>query len=167
MAFPTFSSLIRERRLNTCKLMFVCRSVWEAVTYIHQKGILHNDIKRDNIVVTDTRVVLIDFGKATMINCPVIYNIFPNSKEHFMYNQNHRHLAHELRNIPNSKQSIYTDIYSIGYMFKHSAAAFLYDPIIELGRLMKKNQPNERLSLKDSCLIWPLSKVKIQKLFNG
>ena len=83
-----------------------------------------------------------------MINCPVIYNILPDSKEHRVYNQDHRHIAHELRNVLHSKQRICTNIYSIGYMFKHSAATFSYDPIIELGCLMKKNQPNERLSLE-------------------
>ena len=148
LPYPTLASMIHKRNLNISILKHVCRSVLEAVIYIHKKGILHNDIKSDNVVVAQARVVLIDFGKATLIKCPVIYNISPNSKEQNKYNQDHRHLAYELRNVPQSKQTIFSDIYSVGYMFKHSAAALPYDPIIELGRQMKTCQPIERLTLE-------------------
>ena len=53
-----------------------------------------------------------------MIKCPVIYRLKPDEQE--MYNLHHRDLAHELRNVPGSKQAQATDTYSSGYLFKHT-----------------------------------------------
>ena len=62
-----------SRTLINIRHIFI--KVLEGVQFLHSKGILHNDLKADNIVVCEERVVLIDFGKATMIKCPVTYNI--------------------------------------------------------------------------------------------
>ena len=101
----------------------------------------------NNVIVADKRVVIIDFGKATMIKCPVQYDITPSSEDQATYNTNHRHLAHELRNVPLTRQSVMTDTYSVGYMFKHTACSIPYEPIIELGRQLKTVSVSCRLSL--------------------
>ena len=62
------------------------------------------------------RTVLVDFGKATMIECSFTYNVALNDECRNLYNDKHRHLAYELRNVPNTKQSPLTDGYSIGNM---------------------------------------------------
>ena len=69
-------------------------------------------------MIRDSKFVkIIDFGKCTMQNAPLKYNIKPGSERQKQCNKYHLHLAYELRNIPHSKQSIYTDIYSVGYIF--------------------------------------------------
>ena len=100
----------------------------------------------DNIILAETLRV-IDFGKATMISRPVIYYIAPGSKEQNVYNTNHRHLAHELRNIPGSKQSVLTDTYSIGHTIKHAVGWIKCNPLVQLGRSMKTIKPEIRISL--------------------
>lgn len=137
------------------QLKNICHTVLLAITYMHSKHILHNDIKADNVVIAST-VKIIDFGKATMAFNPVKYNILPGTAVNKKYNTNHRHLAHELRNTPGSVQSYATDTYSIGHMFKHAGASANYLPLVELGRLMKRIAPSDRLSLKDATEKIPL-----------
>ena len=132
--------------ITVMELRDTCLGVLKAIEFMHHKKLLHNDIKADNVVLAQTTKV-IDFGKATLISRPRQYNILPGSKENLKYNKFHRHLAHELRNLPGSKQSVATDLYSIGYLFKHSAAYISYQPIIELGRLMKCIEPASRISI--------------------
>lgn len=86
---------------------------------MHSKHILHNDIKSDNIVIYDNVPKIIDFGKSNLVTSCLVYSIKPGTEEHDKYERFHRHLAYELRNIPGSTQSVMTDTYSIGYMFKH------------------------------------------------
>ena len=83
--------------------------------YMHRKKILHNDIKADNFIIGHDCVKLIDFGKATLISHPKIYAIKPGSELAKRYNTYHCHLAYELRNTPGFKQSISTEIFSLGY----------------------------------------------------
>lgn len=147
-ACPSFAKKLKIG-MTLVELKESCAGVLEAIKFMHSKRLLHNDIKADNIIISNV-IKVIDFGKTTMLSNPLSYNISPGSKEHEAYNRNHRHLAHELRNIPGSKQTTKTDIYSIGYMFKHSAASMNYLPIIELGRKMKRTDPTERLSLENA-----------------
>ena len=148
--WPNLSQVSKSRHLNVPNFIFVCKNILEAVIFIHKKQILHNDIKADNVVVSDYRVVLIDFGKVTAIKQPIVYNITPGSEENITYNKHHRHLAYELRNVPNTKQSIQTDTYSVGYMLKHCGALITYQPIIEIGRLLKNQCVELRISLENA-----------------
>ena len=63
------------RLLNHLNTRHIFIKVLEGAQFLHSEGILHNDTKADNIVVCEERVVLIDFGKAKMIECLVTYNI--------------------------------------------------------------------------------------------
>ena len=148
---PTLAKMTSVRLLNHTNIRHIFIKILEGVQFLHSKGILHNDIKADNIVVCNERVVLIDFGKASMIKCPVTYNI--RKSDQVTYNLYHRHLAYELRNKANSKQTKSTDIYSIGYLFKHVAAVLPYKPLIELGRHMKVPEPSQRLSIESALMV--------------
>ena len=113
-ASPTLRGLLREARdvdwinliLDFCMVM----------QYIHNKGVLHNDLHPRNILIRDQKFLkIIDFGKASLVEDPVMYDIESGSEKQALYNERHIHLAHELRNVPKSFQSIQSDIYSLGY----------------------------------------------------
>ena len=61
----------------------IARKLVEALSFLHNKGILYNDIHGENILIRpyDTPC-LIDFEKATLIEAPLMYDIIPGSKEH-------------------------------------------------------------------------------------
>ena len=149
---PNFSKLCRTSmfKLTIPRFVFICKSILTAVMYMHSKKVLHNDIKADNVVVCGNRVVVIDFGKVSCIKQPVVYNIHPGSDEQMTYNKYHRHLAYELRNIPNTRQSVETDTYSVGYLFKYSGVSIPYQPIIEIGSLLNSRSLNSRISLQNA-----------------
>jgi serine/threonine protein kinase/uncharacterized membrane protein len=55
----------RERALGENEAMSLISQLLDAVEEVHQKGMLHRDIKPDNVLITpEGRVVLIDFGSA-------------------------------------------------------------------------------------------------------
>lgn len=57
--------LDRMRRLPFARAMNVLIQVGEGLEYAHQEGIVHRDVKPDNIFVTDrNRVKIVDFGLA-------------------------------------------------------------------------------------------------------
>lgn len=162
-------SVLKEGHLESCpslaqklktgigehELKHILSSALEGFDFMHSKFILHNDIKSDNIIVGGNAKI-IDFGKATMTTNPRIYNIVPGSRDHHLYNSRHRHLAFELRNVPGSKQCIQTDLYSIGYLLKHSAAIVKSGGLVALGRMLKDQNPMRRISICNA-----LDKIKL------
>ena len=86
-----------------------------ALCYIHNNGILHNDIKTDNIVLdgspSQIRCVLIDFGKSCFISQGKRYRLSESSKPY--YKEHHPQIAPDLRN-GHCHQSTHSDVYSVG-----------------------------------------------------
>ena len=148
----TIQKVIGSGKLNKYWWVSICNQIVECVMFMHGLGILHNDIKSDIILYGSslTDVKIIDFGKATLTSNPVEYNL--NASDVKKYNVKHRYLAHELRNVACSKQTVLTDVYSIGYVIKyivyHENISFLY----ETGRKMKKESPLERMNLEQALL---------------
>ena len=72
------------------------RQLSEAINYLHEHKILHNDIKNDNVVVYKDKVglkpVLLDFGKA----CPVVEAEYRARQQRAEYREKHSHIAPEI-----------------------------------------------------------------------
>ncbi len=51
--------------LTLCKRLNLCRQAAEGLKYVHNKGIVHLDLKSNNIMLTENgSLKLIDFGRA-------------------------------------------------------------------------------------------------------
>ncbi len=61
---PTLKERLAERRLNARQAARLAKELGAALTYAHDKGVLHRDVKPENIILTMTGAKLADFGIA-------------------------------------------------------------------------------------------------------
>ncbi|KAM8920978.1 serine/threonine-protein kinase PAK 6 [Pelodytes ibericus] len=63
------TDIVSQTRLNEEQIATVCKSVLQALEYLHSQGVIHRDIKSDSILLTlDGRVKLSDFGFCAQIS---------------------------------------------------------------------------------------------------
>jgi serine/threonine protein kinase len=62
-----FQRLERERRLSVDDALGIAHDVADALGYAHGRGVLHRDVKPENILLTGGRAVVADFGLARAI----------------------------------------------------------------------------------------------------
>ncbi|MCL2040688.1 MAG: serine/threonine protein kinase [Bacteroidales bacterium] len=107
---PTLQKLVEtEGKLDYDIAVNYVAQIAEAMSYIHAKGILHRDIKPDNIIITpDYTAVLIDFGSA----------------REFVHDKTQSHTSVLTKGYAPleqysviSKKGSYSDIYSLGAVF--------------------------------------------------
>ena len=110
-------------------------NVADALFHLHKKGFLHCDLKSNNIIVSNGKGYLIDFGKVCTITSP-------SAKK---YDKIYPHIAPEvLRGSPCSKQS---DIYSLGIVLKKIGAMKCIFTLTNLANKCLSNNPHERITL--------------------
>lgn len=67
VAGEPLSALIRKKTLSEADVCRIGRGVAEALAEAHEKGVIHRDIKPDNIIVSGQRVKVLDFGIAKRV----------------------------------------------------------------------------------------------------
>ena len=99
--------------------LVLLKNVAEALEFIHSKGIVHRDLKSDNVVIAKLgetiQGILIDFGKSNYVNKVSRYRLTDNEKK--QYRQDHKHIAPDLVDGV-SDVTTASDIYSYGYLIK-------------------------------------------------
>ena len=60
--------LTREGRLSLHEAVRILREVTDAVAYAHQRGIVHRDIKPDNVMLSGRHALVTDFGVAKALS---------------------------------------------------------------------------------------------------
>ncbi len=64
----TMREILAERRLSAVEVLSIAPMICEALDYAHRQGIIHRDVKPDNIfVLQDGNIKIADFGIAKMI----------------------------------------------------------------------------------------------------
>lgn len=131
----------------------ISRQIITGVNLLHKRfRILHNDLHASNILIdiAANRCVIIDFGKATPVDHPVIYDLTPSQRER--YNKHHRHIAYEIRNERFTRQSVATDTYSVGFLIKR--IGFYLSPqndkVCEVGKRLKSVELSSRITLDNA-----------------
>ena len=88
---------------------------------MHLKNLLYNDLQTNNVLLKLRNNVcvpkLADIEKFTLKSNPETYKL--SNTQRNCYNKIYRYLDYVLRNIYGSKTSFSSDIFSLGYMFKH------------------------------------------------
>ncbi|TBT97977.1 protein kinase [Hamiltosporidium tvaerminnensis] len=123
--FPrTLFSILNEEKICLRDLKIIFKQLLDALLYLEGEGVIHNDIKLDNVVVdSDLNAKLIDFGLACYVNRP--RRIFspqnPVSEERknlFPY------FSPEV--LKGLDQGFKSDIYSWGFMLRNAASGILF-----------------------------------------
>ena len=116
----------------------------EALKVLHNFGLIHQDIKSDNILLTYKNTlfvpVIIDFGKC------IRKQEASRKQEQETYKQKYTHVAPEVvaGTHPPSHAS---DVYALGRLLRQIATKIGCKPLISLSECSLKNDPNARPSL--------------------
>ena len=62
------AKLARERELPVGEAVRILRDVADALSYAHEHGVVHRDIKPDNVLITGRHAVVTDFGVAKALS---------------------------------------------------------------------------------------------------
>ncbi|CAE6511955.1 unnamed protein product [Rhizoctonia solani] len=96
---------------NTGDRLRFCIDLVSAVEYLHAQGIVHGDIKADNVLVSDSREVqLVDFGNATLVQ--YLSLLFTRTSPQFACSI--RFTAPEIMDGSNKKNTTQSDVYALG-----------------------------------------------------
>ena len=113
-----YKAMKRSDRLELDKphWLRILRGIIEALSHVHNKKILHNDLKSNNILLEkrakNFNPVIIDFGKARFISNPKARMSLSASAQE-QYRQSYPHIAPEIVS-GEGRQSVPSDVFSVG-----------------------------------------------------
>ena len=120
--------------------------VADGIAYIHARGIIHRDLKTDNIVFYKNAgtpyPVIVDFGKAQTATTTQKYRLSEEQKQ--MYRAHHSHIAPDLID-GSSKPSYCSDMFSFGHVMK-SVVCYFPLPASQL--------PRKFVAIVKKCLLY-------------
>lgn len=111
----------------------------QVINTIHQLGVVHRDLKPDNIMISKGQVVILDFGLACMVK--PIKNVYSCRK--YSYVGTPPYIAPEV--LSNTVVDFFaTDVYSLGVIFYRAVSGGYPYPILpleEFGEYVKYHRP--------------------------
>ena len=126
--------ITEKRSLSETEVVDIANKIGDALAAVHAAGLIHRDIKPDNIMLTgDGRVVLIDFGTARSFSSNKTVKqtamLTPGYAPLEQYGQQARFGA-------------YTDIYALGATLYHALTGELPSPATDLISGVELKAPN-------------------------
>ena len=138
----TLHQAANTNMLTPTSCISIFKKICVALSQVHLKGYLHNDLKANNVVLERARVsdefnpVVIDFGKSVIASSVQAYgnvNDLERSTKHY--------LAPEVRT--ERRYSVASDMYSLGRMLKAiSCTVGFYQRVRTLVREATKERPS-------------------------
>lgn len=145
----------------------LCGQLLEAFHYLHDEaGILHNDLKSNNILISDTvvagslnfQIIVIDFGKATGVDNGKQYNLTDPEKSE--YTRKFPHMAPEVID-GITRQTKLSDMYSIGGVL-YTIIDYFFDrmpvehkqSLTDIAEKCRCPQFSKRISAQKALLYW-------------
>ncbi len=128
------SALESGMHLEADRSLLCLLRISHGLDYIHSKGILHNDLKLDNVVLCKCeegflKPYIIDLGKMCKVDSARKY--FLSEEECQRYKIEHSQIAPDLRD-GHVKQSTATDVYSLGRIIKKMNRCVIKDDKISI-----------------------------------
>ena len=93
--------------------------ITEALSFMHERQILHLDLHSSNVLVSSDTSKIIDFGKATLVNIPITFTL--DCEERKVYNLKYKQIEYELRIEKNAQTKECSDVYSLGVLIEFVA----------------------------------------------
>ncbi len=114
--------------LNIESILKICIQIGEALNYAHQQNIMHKDIKPENIMISDGKITILDFGIATFLEGEKIQGAYGTAL----------YMAPEqLNNDWSIDQKV--DIFSLGVLtYEMLTGRFPYEPSVIMGKYAKE-----------------------------
>lgn len=139
----TVSDASQHLKISCSDWQEIMRICCSAFVYLHNEGILHNDIKGNNVLLTlNILPTVIDFGKATFIDAKDKYPPLTETQIE-KYKKHYRHIAPELY-LQRLQKSVSSDIYSFGWMLKCLQHCFLNTEIEQIFIRCLHSCPSQR-----------------------
>ena len=150
----TLSHAMRKNALTKPSWLRILKEIAKGLSHIHRRGILHNDLKANNVVLEKRKEynpVIIDFGKSRFTSDPKqVMSLSVSSQA--AYRKRYPHIAPEIV-CGKGIQSVASDIFSFGKI-----ALDVLDLLptataesLKAAKLACSDNPEKRPSIKELC----------------